>query len=104
MATSDFVELKDTLRGEKQWKYNEVSLVFIVTVSLIEEDYCLISLLWFTDSTAVQTHVALVVVGGRRGRGGRRLRGDDCLTRTLQADWEVPQHGGVSHWRELVMP
>lgn len=47
------------------------------------------------------THVALVVVGGGRSRG--RSRGDDSLTRTLQAGWEIPEHGGVSHWRELVM-
>lgn len=52
------------------------------------------------------THVSLVVVGSRGGRGGRGARrsgGDDCLTRVLQGDWEIPQHGGVGYWRELMM-
>lgn len=49
------------------------------------------------------THVVLVVVRSPGHGGGGGVRGDDGLPETLQAGGEVPQHGGVSHWRELVM-
>lgn len=49
------------------------------------------------------THVVLMVVRSPGHGGGGGVRGDDGLPETLQAGGEIPQHGGVSHWRELVM-
>ena len=44
------------------------------------------------------SHIGLVVVGGGGGPGG-----DERLPGALEADWELPQHGGVSHWGQLVV-
>lgn len=49
------------------------------------------------------THVVLMVVSSPEHRGARGVRGDDGLPVTLQAGGEIPQHGCVSHWRNLVM-
>lgn len=49
------------------------------------------------------THVVLMVVHSRGHGGGGGVRGDDSLPETLQAAGEIPQHGGVSHWRELMV-
>lgn len=52
------------------------------------------------------THISLVGVGGGGdwgGRGGVRSRRDNCLTRALQGDWEISQHGGVCYRRELMV-
>lgn len=52
---------------------------------------------------AFLTHVVLMVVRSPgHGRAGG-VRGDDRLPVALQAVGEIPQHGGVSHWRELVV-
>lgn len=50
------------------------------------------------------THIMpMVVRGPGRWGGSGGLRRDDSFTRTLQASRKIPQHRGVSHWRELVM-
>lgn len=49
------------------------------------------------------THVVLMVVRSPGHGGARGVRGDDGLAVTLQAGGEIPQHGGVSHWGELMM-